>query len=549
MAPGRELSVAVNNQDYPTSGIVKELGEDHPLYLAFKRNETNPFLSLPLEIRIMIYEYAVAINKKVTVQHVTYGSNKFLWGETTEVDWDGVRTWASAETQPLAAVCLSRTCRQTYQELERYPVFYRVNTFQFKWIRVDASIDNTWRDECLSGLAEFLSAITPARRAMVRRVEIAFDINGPFGPLFARSVAHERDDRRDFNVLALLSQCKDLRELSSLLPCEYGRADVILRDCLLGALKPHDIPLLWNLPFLRVKVFMNDGSVLSLGDSATIQPSSSFRFDQISRSNQNCIIQINSAMFARYRGDKWPQWLKDMDNPVLVERAVSAQDVDMYGEDRLLQDITQRTGNISSRLRRKEWFYDPSHGVLQRDTPQYAANGVLAWKYQKVTGIRFNDSSDIECEMLWFRPTRVPEKSWVPAQALWTDEREWSLRNYYENAGILDRETSPEILAPKMKNTPSPESLLNYMAEVCGSDMAQAFGVGDGQRAKGRVNVIKKKWECLQRKWKARIVRAEKEILAQEKKKKRQERAEAREEAQRRKAERMAKGKAKNKAE
>ncbi|OTA55233.1 hypothetical protein K449DRAFT_400153 [Hypoxylon sp. EC38] len=540
MASGNELTVGTNDKQYPSS-IVKVPQADHPLYAQFVRNTSNTFISLPIEIRLIIYEYAVAINKNITVHHVTRRSNKFLWGEKQLDTRSSSKIWSNSEQQPLAVLSLSQTCRQFYMDLEHNPVFYRVNTFQFTWPRADTSTlprISAWQEESLAELSEFLAAITPKRRAMIRYVHVAYDFNGEWAPYYVFR------EPRYSHVLPLLSQCKDIRELSFILPSNLPHLyDTFLENGLNSAQQRHDIPMLWNLPFLRVKVAAAEGGrPLALGDSATISRLSWVRFrhdyqdHQVFRSNGRLITQFNRAMFARYRGDEWPQWFQDMDNPDRVEQAITAQDLDVHGENRIAQNPSQRTGPVSSRTRRKNTIYDHSLGVLQRDIPQYSENGILAWNFKEVTGIRLNDSSELECEVIWDLPLRVPASGWVPVRALWVDGSESHLRAYY-NPYIYDRVVHHRNHCEQMKNTISPSYVLECMTKLCG-DAAEVFSIDESKRGRGHGNVIKKKWEVMGRMWPARIKNEETELIYEEKERQKAEREHRKYERERQKAER-----------
>ncbi|OTA76094.1 hypothetical protein M434DRAFT_38928 [Hypoxylon sp. CO27-5] len=546
MASGNDPTVGTNDKQYPSS-IVKVPQADHPLYAQFMRNTSNPFISLPIEVRLIIYEYAVAINKKITVHHVTRRSNKFLWGEKqldTRSSSSSSKIWSNSEQQPLAVLSLSQTCRQFYMDLENNPVFYRVNTFQFTWPRADTSTLPhifAWQEESLAELSEFLAAITPKRRAMIRYVHVAYDFNGEWDTsAFTRLVFR---DPRYSHALPLLSQCKDIRELSFILPSNLPYFSIILVNGLNSAQQRHDIPMLWNLPFLRVKVAAAEGGhPLALGDSATISRLSwdRFRHDsqdhRVFRRDERFITQFNRAMFARYRGNERPQWFQDMDNPDRVQQAITAQGLDVHGENRIAQNPSQRTGPVSSRTRRKDTIYDHSLGVLRRDIPQYSDNGILTWNFKEVTGIRLNDSSELECEVIWDMPRRVPASGWVPVRALWVDGSESHLRAYY-NLSIHARGVHHRNHCEQMKNMISPSYVLECMTKLCGG-AAEVFSIDESKRGRGHGNVIKKKWEVMGRLWPARIKHEETWVIEEEKERQKHERERQKAERERQKAER-----------
>lgn len=140
----------------------------------------------------MIFEFAVKLDKPVTPRQITGHSNKFTWGDRKQVpvhDHPGNRdyVWECQENTRLAVVPLNLTCKQFYEELRDYPVFYRINDFQFE----------------VEDLVPYLAAITPGRRSAIQNITVT----GGCKPKSRRSVALHK------HAITLLSQCSALRNV------------------------------------------------------------------------------------------------------------------------------------------------------------------------------------------------------------------------------------------------------------------------------------------------------------------------------------------------
>ncbi|KAI1136800.1 hypothetical protein F5Y05DRAFT_420083 [Hypoxylon sp. FL0543] len=485
----------------------------HPLAAVSKRNaESSPFLRLNAELRIMIYEFAVAINEDVTVHQVTEHSNKFVWGRSR---WED--TWypfveVNEEQQPLTVVSLSRACRQIYKDLERWPVFYRVNTFKFPQLKT---------------LTSFLAAITPQRRGFIRFIELSFTGEPILCPNADWLIKWRGSKKRLGHSLALLSQCKNLRKLSMTLGSyEYYRW--YIGDYLALAMKPHDAPTPWNLPFISPEMILPGGDVLVLGESDPISAPLSLKIQQLPATTQQKIVQINTAMFARQSarqpgrepGQKyeWPQWFKAMDSTHLVTQAIVAQRLDFSGENRLARDPLQNVGPVSSRTRRNHSTFNSSLGILQREIPKYTPDGNLTWNFTgRILGIRWNDVFDPEFEVEWVLPTRVPATSWEPLRAIWINEvTDRMIRGFY--VSVFHRKTPPSKLVEQMRNTPSPNLVFKHIGESFQDGISEAMSIGVGRRRKFTKEEITDIWISLNARWESHVAKLEKKVEAAEEK-------------------------------
>ncbi|KAK6065733.1 hypothetical protein SCUP234_12408 [Seiridium cupressi] len=164
---------------------------------------------IPVEVRLIIFEFAVKIDKVVVPRQITEHSNKFTWGERKQVpvhDHPGNRdyVWECQENERLAVASLNLTCKQFYEELRDYPVFYRVNQFHFE----------------MEDLVPYLAAITPQRRNVIQNIALT----GACGstswenevPKSRRSIALRK------HAFALLSQCQGLRNVHVILESLHG---------------------------------------------------------------------------------------------------------------------------------------------------------------------------------------------------------------------------------------------------------------------------------------------------------------------------------------
>ncbi|KAI1411222.1 hypothetical protein F5Y13DRAFT_201435 [Hypoxylon sp. FL1857] len=548
MASSRH-SVVNSGDAAPAPGIVNLNDKNHPFYTATEQNGSTPFLKLPIELRLMIYELAVAVDGCVRVHQVTKRSNKFVWGDHNKQPGSNGDELVRVTTEKqLTVVSLGRTCRQIYSELQQFPVFYRVNTFEFHKCPV---INPRSQFESSFYHSEFLAAITPQRRKMIRHIQVNFTGNDRIGNLVSIDhpwiQVHQRHDKCRF--LTLLSQCEDLREVSLVLSCV---TTMNLLDYMAFTATPHDTPSPWNLPFLRLKLLFPGGTVFALGDSKTVPFDSLLANEPVAQQNQPEISQLNSIMFSRPRGHQRPKWFEDMNNPALVYEAIIAQQLDFPGEDRITRVQKTAAGSVSSRTRRNNFVFNELLGILQRDIPQYSADGTLAWEYSDVLKIRWDDSSEIECELIWSDFLRVPRTSWVPLRAIYGKEAgicvgRDRIADFYEARFARYLDSFSEHLE-KMKSIPSPGRAFETIVEQFSGRVSEAFGLDNTRRGKVQERAFKNRWEKLASRWDARISDLEDKVaVLQAAEERRAARKAAREAA--RAARKQARGRAGSRAE
>ncbi|KAI1454756.1 hypothetical protein F4805DRAFT_477268 [Annulohypoxylon moriforme] len=447
---------------YPTS-------EDHPLAHVTSRNDESHFLRLPLEVRIMIYEYVLAVGKPVRPTQVTTRSNKFVWGRHGKAMnyniYPNRVTARNLEDCLLDVVSLEQVCRKTYHDLQVTPVFYKVNTFHFDFAE---------------DLHLFLAAITPKRRESIRYLELStrgvwdyLDVCRVSFPGWTFEFTDRPPHKTSTLILTLLSQCKDLKEFDLILKREMTPENLMAISTI-----PLDTPSPWNLPFLRAKVELLPQEYYTFGQS-----------DKISRRvlrqlapygdweiHRRWFMEFNSKMVVRRKQaeaneNERPQWLTDLHTKELIEEAVAAANIDFPGEIRVSQNRLDSTlGPISNRTRRSNWIVDRSTGVLTSAKPKYSADGSLViWKYELI-GVRWNESSEVECKLRFSEPANDPTTSWeLVEKVAFTSRGERALRAFYGDtisyADLAIQGNTQAVLA-RLRTIPPPAHVLKSLGGV-----------------------------------------------------------------------------------
>ncbi|KAK6955166.1 hypothetical protein Daesc_002797 [Daldinia eschscholtzii] len=384
--------------DASSSSLVNPDDPNHPLWHVAQQNDDVPFFNkLSLEVRLMIYEFAVAMDGPVRPKQVEFRSNKFFSDQS--------------KGTPSTVVHLGRTCRRLYQELENYPVFYRVNTFQFRETRA---------------MLAFMAAIHPKRLSMIYNIRL---MSGEFSAVWYPHANWGDTSGRTScidHILALLSRCKNLRNVSLVLDTNYrGNLEYAVTYWDALARGSHTKPAFINLP--GFKVFIRYGANGREDPLETAITQTEILIDQseltwgifrtIARG-----LRARESTFARMpkdesdesdKNDRRPQWLKDLGDEATINKAIKASEVDFPGDKRIAQDIRAMSDHVSSRTRRKAQSVDEL-GVLRREVPLFDGSGLVAWRIHDVEGARWNDSGEVELKLLLQRPGRVPELLWVP---------------------------------------------------------------------------------------------------------------------------------------
>ncbi|KAI1417214.1 hypothetical protein F5Y13DRAFT_202736 [Hypoxylon sp. FL1857] len=453
-----------------TARLVDPDDEQHPNFPLTKMNERSSlFLKLPAEIRLMIYRYAVREDRPLVPRQLVRHSNKFTWGpcRTRRVHYPGYG-WINLPVERLTAVCLSRTCRLIYADLEYYCPFYQVNRFAF------------FR---FCDLNTYLAAITPRRRQNIWSITLPMDWRHyPFNwyrSIWAFNGRTPALMRANYDaLLAQLSQCHGLREHELTIELDLTDFDLsepvlqntfieqVLRNALAWARDPLVAEAqtgrsIWCLPFFRLR------------------------------------LDIRRAMEERKeRFDREPQWFVDMEsNSSLQDAALELADLHFTGTERVAQDkAASSIGPVSRRTRAKcKASYDTLGAPLRR-MPTFNEDGVVLASPAGIRGIRWRQS-EVECKVGWDRNSNM--MSWENVSIFLGSQHLPLFSHYYSTA--LGRRRP--ITLEQMKHTPSPRDIMN----IAGSENLRGGTPGNPRDGQKNYN----EWMRLVNRWDKRRSRLE----------------------------------------
>jgi hypothetical protein len=370
---------------------------------------------LNTQLRLAIYEFATYVDKPIKPEQVTDRSNKFIWGDYqvrrhfNQPGAPGVTAVLESKEQPLAVTHLGRSCRQVHDELVEYPVFYRVNRFQFK---------------DLVRLHQFLAALSPERRAMLTRIELDVP-NDDLGQYLWPTARGNNSTTTRWNplvrsdILVLLTQCTALREFKvTLSPWTLPGVEFVgSGQCLRLAEQlqetseqdaPFDVQTLpwtfFNLPCLsfvmsvkgrygrRADICLSDGKPIEIGP-----------FLAQGSPSMNAIQTLNRAkklLFSHRERMATLTSLTGLVSPGQLEAAIQAAGLDFHGEVRISRDRTTMIGPISRRTRSRvqestvsEW------GTIATKPEKYDKEGLLTWDIESIRGVRWHEGN-IQCQVV-----------------------------------------------------------------------------------------------------------------------------------------------------
>ncbi|KAI0884937.1 uncharacterized protein GGS22DRAFT_189152 [Annulohypoxylon maeteangense] len=486
--------------------IVEFPAADDPLAHQASKNDELYFFMLPLEIRLMIYEYVVAVAKPILPEQVTKRANKFFPSQSILFPAIAYRN----SNDPLDVISLARVCRRIYHELEKFPVFYRVNTFCF---------------ECFEDLHVFLSAITPKRREMIRYITLfiysqsqsKLNIFRPNFPEWAFIPHHRPSGHTKTFLMSLLTQCKDLKELRLILNHRVSAAHMMALSRV-----PIDRPSAWNLPYIRVRTGILPEDFM-FGDAYNI-PSLVIRHVHntgvADQERLRAMKQFNMKMFERRNlvnptEDEFPSWYVRLGSKDLVEEAIGAANIDFPGELRKSQNRFDHTiGPVSSRTRRKNTTLNPSTGALTRELPKYGADGVaVQWNYT-VIGVRRDDYLGMECNLEYWTPTKDLGTSWETVdKVVTTPSGHTNLSRFY--LSILRKfkykvPRDPKANLQELDSMPSPDDVFKTLG-----GLKRVVNVAYKDKAPSSHNKCLNNWAKVMEKWKSTVEKLEKEVAAE----------------------------------
>ncbi|KAK6864155.1 hypothetical protein PG995_000683 [Apiospora arundinis] len=375
----------------------------------------HPFLRLPVELRVMVYEFVAQVNGPIRPQQVAKGSNKFAWDKRTKIETRNSDIYVSLEKptpiQNLTITNLARASWLVHDELEDNPVFYRVNSFLFSGL---------WQ------LHHFLAAITPARRGYIRHITVKDQIRFSYDETPFTS--------RYANVLPLLQQCHDIRHIVLRIKEKESYQDELLDSPVVHVasqlsrlLRCLEIVLNYHLvPYNRQPqdTSSNDSGV-TIGpkwDGTELQGD----LAELVRFGLGAEI----AEIGKFMASKMKFLAR---NPIefteeQLKKCIAAAGIHFPGEDRVHQNVlASNIGTVSSRTRqrRNKASFNVSRGRVERPTGRYDSEGLLTDPFY-IVDIRLVDS-DIECEVRFDNGN----KSWEPLHAVSTNEGIRYLGNLY----------------------------------------------------------------------------------------------------------------------
>ncbi|ORY69958.1 uncharacterized protein BCR38DRAFT_96370 [Pseudomassariella vexata] len=511
---------------------------DHPTALVTDRNTAlSLLLRLPLELRLMIYEYATYAGKPIWPEQVAPGSNKFTWGENEVQPAYNHPGWSMDVKVPkegdrLVFPKLAIVCRQIYLELETWPVFYRVNQFCFRVPNSGLVRSSTCVDKI--GLHRFLAALTPARRNMIRHIKVSSfqcleQIDNILNP---RPGVHLIPDQlmpddlfisRQFSTVqrmsdtfVLLTQCTQLRELQLTSKFEpngkwtkqpsspnppWDYLSNILQLCR-EVIRFQGVGWSYfSLPGFQYVVAL-PGLDLDLFDGQHIHKIPKGTEDWLKSTDHLDEINQVKDIFTSYkkRVASEPEALKNLVSDLMLQDSVRASKLDFPGEARKAPDLHAIPGPISKRTRgqAKGLRGISRWGTLNDGKQQkYDLEGRLVWNISKVCNARWReDWETIEVEVEWLQPGNGPATSW---EELYTISTRWglfTLENFYRHVWGMNRINIAEVLRI-LQSLPTPKDVI---------DAVQTIGFGEDEYTHS------KNWKQTIRRWRDWDVRWKRDI-------------------------------------
>ncbi|KAK6866181.1 hypothetical protein PG995_002709 [Apiospora arundinis] len=427
------LSIGGNMVDVPMSG---DLVQANSLLTARNANESL-LLRLPRELRLIIYEYSVTLDKPVTPRQTIARSNKFTWGNASRAPvhahhGNAGHVYKSTESQYLTVVSLHRTCRAIHNELNALPIFYRVNEFELA----------SQRD-----IHVFLAALTPERRDAIRSITLsAVPAWKPFIHTFDENVNHD--------MMALLVHARDLREIKMLVTPNssywmYERDPEKLERELLREIRDFTDAALsrdgsigrergtqqwWDLPMLDVEFNLKD----PVGGSS--------RYDQCLQASRDskdinkAMQELQDALAARKKNPRLPPLgIRNFYSPTDYQRALERAPLDFIGENRMTFERLADPTTISSRTRSYTKALQNVNSLGTVDTyllSKYNMEGQLQWELSRIIDLQWGKST-IEALVAWkygHENQPQPHPSREPLYVLSTARCHEFLRQYFYQA-------------------------------------------------------------------------------------------------------------------
>lgn len=360
----------------------------------------------------MIYEYATLEDQAIYPTQLAPRSNKFRRDEF-------------GRGPPLTVTQLSQTCRQIYGELNTYPVFYRVNTFAFPHHPMV--------------MLNFLAALTPKRRHMIRHVSVDGMSEGwkkkPGWEYtdFGTDLSGSRILR---HIFTLLRDCRDLRQIDfACCPKLYPQQKLNSIISHSQSTHPTNEVSLWSFPKARFEITIlvtsydfpnayddpfnrtrNPDFTMNLSGDIFTQVAPAYTFpgsvdlDLLRRANDAFVKYQTQQRELRKQIEETE---KIYPTEQEIHDAVMAADLDFSGETRIDQRRSvglRDTISHRTRAQLKDESNVTAIGTIVRQTPKYDVNGMFLWQYNIET-IRWNGLA-IECKVWFDGPNHTRVSSW-----------------------------------------------------------------------------------------------------------------------------------------
>ncbi|KAI1080172.1 hypothetical protein F5B20DRAFT_116817 [Whalleya microplaca] len=483
----------------------------------------------------MIYEYALYVDEPIKPQQITPYSNRFVSNDTREFYCGRFLP----NQLPIKVASLSRTCREIYEDLDEYPVFYRVNKFWF---------------EDMVALHEFLAAITQRRREMIRTIQLQPPYH-LYGELSLNGPIKNRDWKKYdavTQVLRLLCQCDDLRNLTLVVKPFYQRKNSNNYERVFQLLMKMQ-EFVFKLPYFQLVVVFPDNTSIRFADPKTISnrpAANTFANPGVINSFVGKMVEALKSRKERLVKEEAEGrgFLKEYKNNITAQQlrdAISSSLVHFVGENRISQDLfNDSIGTVSSRTRQRCQTEVDSSGLVTRETPKYAADGRLTCEF-KIYNIR-KIESEIECEVRSYEHWMDDEddeapRSWEPIHAIISYEGEAKLKGFFQDlvkkpvtasTTLKELKSAPQAitLLGELNNTPSPLEVIKVGGGIAAilSDAPERYQTKQSHKAMEDI------WKKLQKKYEKKV--AEVEEQASVERSKLEEHAQRREQQARRPA-------------
>ncbi|KAK7753692.1 hypothetical protein SLS62_004314 [Diatrype stigma] len=432
-----------------------------------------PFQTLPQEIRLSIFEYVAQEPRKIMPKQTAKGANTFFPGHGSY----GPKGRRLPE-QPLMISPLLFVCKQWYEDLKKYPIFYRVNTFAFSHP---------------IHLHNFLAALTPERRHMIRDIEVY-----PSSRNLSIAKAPNRWDSTAMgtelkaiqlkHMFTLLTDCRDLRRITW---DQFGFWDLsvfqeIIRHSEADILTPKRS--IWALPGFNIQFVEPNVKEYIFGwycDHTLVANFENLQslanFDRTKHSLQMTpddpekfweeYDELLGRAKASLNGFQQKMRVHLAENPIhcptdqQLYDACRAADVDFPGDTRVTRYRAVGLGDTIARRTRGQLKAEQNvleSGAISREVPKYNARGILILPVSKIMDVRWKDNGQgIECLVRLVSKYKDEWDHWEDVHHLATWTHLQKIRSWYGSLHRFGLNNAKQQLK-KIEETPE----LKHIADV-----------------------------------------------------------------------------------